>query len=264
MEAPMKWMGALVLALAGCGSSGGGGPGRGGVVDPPAAVDMAEAPYVDVSRIWAHSGDTLYSVDPVTFDLQTVGKFGVRESMTDLAVTPNGEVYGISMTSLYRIERSAARATVVFDKISQENVALTFQTDGTLLMADKPGSVRVINPTSGAISDVGIYGGGFNTAGDLVAVADGTMYGISESGPGSSVGSNVLITVDGQGRATPVGGIGFDEVWGLAYAGGRVLAFTSRGEIISIDRATGKGTLVRSFQGVRFYGAGTSPLMPVM
>jgi hypothetical protein len=112
---------------------------------------------------------------------------------------------------------------------------------------------------------VGQYGTGFDTAGDLVSVADGTMFGISAKGPGSSKYSNVLLTVDPKtGVATGVGPIGYDEVFGIAYSAGNVLAFTRGGEIIRIDPKTGAGTVARIYPDREFFGAGTSPLVPIL
>lgn len=262
----------VVALLAGCDSTGGrvNGPAYdfGGLVDfgarDFAGLDLAEPPQVDPTIIYAHEASTLYTVDPVTFDVTTVGSFGVSDSMTDLAVTPDGSIYTISTTSLYSVDSSTAKATLLMSNITSSNVALTFQTDGTLLASDKSGTVRVIDPVAKTVHDIGTYGSGFNTAGDLVAVSNGTLFGISETGPGSSSTSNVLLLVDPtSGKATGVGGIGYDQVFGLAYAGGRVLAFTGTGDIIAIDHTTGQGTLVRSYPSKSWYGAGTSPLVPI-
>jgi hypothetical protein len=277
----MKYVLGLLL-LAGC--SEGGRSVRGGLDDLGGAsgdlagvtFDLAEIPLasgdggvVDVNRIYAHTGDTLYIVDPVSFNLTTVGKFtlsgpGTLESMTDLAVAPSGEVYTISKTSLYKVNPTDAKATRLLSNITTSNVALTFQTDGTLLATDQAGAVRVIDPSTGNVKEIGSYGSGFNSAGDLVAVSDGTMFGISATGPGSTSTSNVLIIVDPQtGKATGVGPIGFDNVFGLAYSNGQVIAFTSSGQIITIDHTTGKGKLVKTISNHAFYGAGTSPLVPI-
>jgi outer membrane protein assembly factor BamB len=184
--------------------------------------------------------------------------------MTDLAVTPAGELYTISRTSIYSVNRTTAKATkLALDPLTSSNVALTCLIDGTILAADADGNLREIDIANNRVISRGAYGGGFDTAGDLVVILDGTVFGISKSGPGSTLTSNVLITVDvaNNGRATGVGPIGFESVFGVAYNNGRVLAFTKDGDIITIDPATGKGTRVKS-TGEAFYGAGSSPLVP--
>jgi hypothetical protein len=143
---------------------------------------------------------------------------------------------------------------------------MTFLPDGTLLAADKEGGVRRIDPSSGLVTELGAYGDGYGTAGDLVAVTDGTMYAIADDGPdGDEWDDNVLLAIDAATGAyqTAIGRLGFGGVFGVAYTGGRIYAFTREGGVIEVDRATGAGTLVRSHPDVDFYGAGVSPLVEV-
>jgi hypothetical protein len=251
-----------------------GGPGDvdlAGFVHTGEPVDLAGFDFPpQLGIIYAHTATTLYTVDPMTYALHTIGDFGGTDAMTDLAVTPDGNVYTISKTALYKVNATTGAATQLFAGIATSNVALTFLNNGTLLAADQAGGVRVIDPVTGDVQELGTYGAGYDTAGDLVAIADGTMFGVSTKAPGiATTKKNVLIKVNVTATtapATTVGGIGYDGVFGVAYAGGRVLAFTSGGLIISIDPSTGKGTQVadHSAQNIKFYGAGTSPLVPVL
>ena len=104
-------------------------------------------------------------------------------------------------------------------------------------------------------------------AGDLVAVADGTMYGISDHGSTDAYTSNWLITINTTTGhyISAIGQIGYGTVFGVAYAGGHIYAFTGEtdGKLIEIDRATGAGTLKRTYPGISFWGAGVSPMVPV-
>ena len=240
-----------------------------GFIDPAlekptdfAAVDLPPT----FETIWAHTGTTLYTVDPTSFDLNKVGDFNGPEDMTDLAVTPDGNIYTVSRTGVYSVDRTTGKALTIATSIASSNVALTFRLDGTLLAADQAGNVIVIDTTNGSTTTVGNYSTNksYDTAGDLVAVADGTMYGVSTKAPGVSSTSNVLIKVNtSTAKATTVGPIGYTGVFGTAYSAGRVLAFTKTGQIIQIDPSTGDGTLVATHAGVAFYGAGTSPLVPI-
>jgi hypothetical protein len=141
--------------------------------------------------------------------------------------------------------------------------SLTFLPDGTLLAADSNGDVQIINPSTGATTAVGNYGSGLVSAGDLVAVRSGIMYGTSSTtaGGGDASADNILIRVDTTtGVATAVGPIGFADVWGLAYSNARVIGFTTAGQIVKIDPQTGAGTLLAT-PGIMFWGAGQSPLV---
>ena len=254
---------ALLFAVSACGprASGlpdpepdGGTDTDSGNVDPPPAV------------MYVHTPEALYTIDDQSFDLVPVGDFGIEagDEITDLAVTPNGNVYGISTDKLFRIDSGTGLATFVADVPGIVNVGMTFLNDGTLLATDKAGGVRQIDPTTGEISEVGSFGGGFATAGDLVAVADGTMFAISDEGPnGDERDNNVLLTVDtASGVATPVGQIGYGRVFGCAVANNAVYAFTDAGEVIEIEPSTGAGQLVRTHDQI-FWGAGVTPLVVV-
>jgi len=263
---------AFVLAAGGCSHGVGNIPdmpkGSGDLAgfvnnDEDLAIAYDFPPQLGI--IYAHTGTTLYTVDPSSYDLTTVGDFGGMDDMTDLAVTPDGNVYTISRTSLYKVDTNTGAATQLFAGIASSNVALTFRDDGTLVAADQAGAVRIIDPSSGNVTELGTYGTGYDTAGDLVAIADGTMYGVSTKAPSLGSNTNILIKVNtATAKATSVGKIGYTGVYGVAYAGGRVLAFTSTGQIIRIDPSTGIGTLVKTHSGLKFYGAGTSPLVPVL
>jgi hypothetical protein len=213
--------------------------------------------------IWAHSSTDLYKVDPNTFALTHVGAFG-QSDITDIAVTPSGDLWAISFSSLYRVDKTTAAATLVASLSGSGNNGLTFLPNGNLLAADGTGDVKQINTSTGATTDLGNFGNGLSSSGDLVAVGP-VMYGISSTGAGGSDASanNVLLRVDiASGVATVVGPIGFGQVWGLAYVNKRVIAFNTKGQIIQIDPATGAGTLL-STTNVQFWGAGMSPNVPV-
>jgi outer membrane protein assembly factor BamB len=172
------------------------------------------------------------------------------------------------MSKLWKVDPITAAATMIANIPQSETlVAMTFLPDNTLLVSDDQGEVFRIDPVNGQTSTIGSYGMMLATAGDLVAVADGTMYGMSDKKPGGMAASmsNVLLKVDtANGRATPIGtGIGYGKVFGMAYVNGKVYAFTDAGEIVEIDRMTGTGRLVKTFMGKQFWGAGVTPLVTI-
>ncbi len=77
---------------------GGGGPGGGG--SGPAPI------------IYIHTNTTLYKADPSASDLavqkvgdiECIGGAGEDTSLTDLAVSAAGEIWGVSKTNVYRLE----------------------------------------------------------------------------------------------------------------------------------------------------------------
>ncbi len=233
----------------------------------PASAD-ARGPVADagpnVTRMFVHTEDTLYLIDDIDFALTEVGTFDAPDGdrMTDLAVTPDGEIYTISGTALYRVDRNTAKATKVGDVAGTDNVGMTFRIDGTLLATDQVGAVRKIDPQSGQVTELGEFGSGYATAGDLVAVADGRMFAISDEGPnGNEDVNNVLITINPDTGAfvDSIGQIGWGRVFGCAVANNRIYAFTDEGYVIEINASNGVGTERAYYPNVSFWGAGVTP-----
>ncbi len=259
----------VVIGLTACGPSvssrvdGGDGDGASSVDSGPHADAL---PYPVL--MYVQTADTLYTIDDVSFELTEIGTFqNGGDDITDIAVTPNGTLYGISNTTLYTIDKDTGEAAWQAELgESATNVGLTFLPDGTLLATDQDGGVRQIDPINGNVTERGSFGGGYATAGDLVAVADGTMYAISDEGPyGNEQDDNLLLTINTDTGAyiEEIGPIGYGGVFGCAYDNGHVYAFTRDGLVIEIDRNTGAGTLKRTYDGTAFWGAGVTPLVVV-
>jgi len=246
-------------------------------VDTKKPVDLADVgdyTIPDNWKMWAHSKNQLFSILPNTLELTLVGEFGPdAPDINDLAVTPDNKVYALSQTALYEVDRKTAQITKLTDvETSSSNVALTFEVSGTLLAADKDGNLRRIDPKTGEITEIGSYGEGFGAGGDLVGVANGTVYGVNDFG--EKKWDNYLVKVDpATGKATEVGAIGFHHVWGLCYWRGTIYGLTrgnsdpdptknAPGQLIAIDPELGYGTLVESYP-YEFWGGAVIPLAPL-
>jgi hypothetical protein len=140
--------------------------------------------------------------------------------------------------------------------------ALTYLSDDRLLSADTDGNVYELDVSPNVLFVIGLgnYGSGQVTAGDLVSVDDGTMWGLTKSGGAATDTNNVLMIVNNVGgTGTPVGATGFGKLWGTAYSHHRILAVSSTGDIVEINPFTGAGTLKRTHAGLSFYGAASNP-----
>jgi len=213
--------------------------------------------------IWANSPTTLYRIDPSTFVVTTVGKFNSGDSITDLALTPSGDLYAISFTELYKVDKSTGAATPIKTLSGTGNDGMTFLPNGNLIAGDSAGDLTLINPSTGSISTIGNFGSGLKMAGDMVAVKNGTTYGTSSAAAGGAdaTSNNVLMQVDvATGHATAIGPTGHANVWGVAYANGHVIGFDTAGEILQIDPATGASTVLAQ-KSIEFWGATQSPLV---
>lgn len=273
MNSISKSAAALFLAsivAVGCGTDGNSGELPDGSITTP-TIDADVGP--ETIRMFVHTDDTLYRIDNQNFALLEVGPFNAPngERMTDLAITPDGEIYTISSSTsetksaLWTINKNSGQATHVADVGevgAQANVGMTFLIDGTLLATDKTGGVRKIDPLTGAVTELGEFGQGYATAGDLVGIEDGRMFAISDMGPnGNEATNNVLITINPETGAfiSSIGQIGWGRVFGSAVANNRIYAFTDEGYVIEINPSNGVGTERALYSDIRFWGAGVTP-----
>jgi hypothetical protein len=195
--------------------------------------------------------------------------------ITDLAVTPDNQIWVISATTLYTANPTDGHVTS-FGSIAscgKGNVALAADLTGHLYVGDFEGAVCTLDRTTSPPTVVPpvLLGAGYALVGDFAVVGDGTMFGTVYLLSATQSGPNFLATI------APTSGVvtaratstGFVKLFGVAYAGGKVLAFShdGSGDAIAIDPATGVGTLYGSLSdptthaAVAFQGAGVNPLV---
>ncbi len=279
--------GFVAVAAAGCGDDAGlddpwahrdGGVGDGGAMDAAVnpgdgAVDPDAVTPVLQDKVYAHSADTLYEVDPNDLTVTVVGDFGwpagsAGEQMTDIALDEDGHMVGVTFNRVYAVDKDTAECTYLSDLQSGmynglswvEGVAVDPNVK-TLVGVNTGGDYLAIDPGTGSSSQVGAYGGGYGSSGDLVYVRGA---GIFATATHTSYGTDVLVSIHApDGQATLIGETGFDSIWGLAYWGGVLFGFTDSGEFLTIDPDTGQGTLVES-TGHSFWGAGVTTTAPIV
>jgi hypothetical protein len=141
------------------GSSGGSGSGGDGGVTTKTIV-------------YAHTDNTLFSVDPATSAVTMIGQFtGGATTITDLAVDVNNEVYVNSETAVFKAALpSGGTGSVTLTQLAAftgvtNMYALAFTPKGsldpnneTLLGGDGAGTVWAIDTTSGATKNLGNFG----------------------------------------------------------------------------------------------------------
>ncbi len=230
-------------------------------MDLAGVVTTGGSVVTDPNAILVHEAKTLYTVDPNTFDLTTIGDFGVTDDITDLAIDPDGHLVAISYTGLYSVDFASGHATLIADKIFTDMNALAYLSDGRLLSADIEGNVYQLTLSGGAptVTSLGAYGNSRTTAGDLVSVDDGTLWGLTNGGSSSDSDNGLMIVNNVDGHGTDLGATGFGKLWGSAYSNGRIVAFSSTGQVVGIDPSTGAGTLLTTHAGKSFLGAASAP-----
>jgi hypothetical protein len=160
--------------------------------------------------------------------------------MTDIAFAPDGRLFGMTFTGLYEIDPETAQATFIANHGVPGGNALVFQNDLVLLAAGS---------SSSSLYQVNLGGGSF-ALGDVGALSAGDLAFYGQELYLSSL-SNQLIRIDlgPPATGTPVGPLGFANVYGLATGDDGVLYGVSGTQLFSIDPDTGMGTLEVDYAG---------------
>jgi hypothetical protein len=290
----MKGSLGIALFLVACGPSG----GRGGPGGPDASTGQQPDSQQgngggsgqqgcgglnNCYSVYAHSNDTLYVVDLMAKTLQVIGKFNApnNDVITDLAVAPDNTIYVISNTAIYTANATDGHVTKIgsLAACGTKGVALTTTPTGEIWTGDFSGALCKIDVSVSppAVSSPVTMGSGMALSGDLVGVADGTIYGtaykLSDSANTGTQASNVLVKIDlTTGAVTQMGPTGYPKLFGTSFAQDGVIGFThdGTGHVISIDPTTGAATPFATFmdpttnQPISFAGAGVNSLVPVI
>jgi len=283
---------ALVLALAACGPSQGDDDDDTPIVDARTTDGPADAAPGDTSnelpsRVYAHTGKTLYRLETATLAETRIGDFTNlgTSSMTDIAVDRDERMVGITMTKIYEVDPATAAATelATFGTV-RGFTSLSFvpadpaNPDGPeiLIAANDGGLVYRIDVDmvahTATATQIGAYGmqGGttIGSSGDIVSVRGfGTVATVNVG-----TGRDYLARLDPTmgWKATVVGtGTGFDNIFGLGFWAGKLYGFVDDGAVamtgafVEINPTTGAATLVRA-GNLRWFGAGVTTVAPLI
>jgi hypothetical protein len=265
----------VVIALAACGS-----PSRNthpdglacGGCDAANGSDSQIVGNPGTTSIYAHTATALYRVDPDTYTITQVGDFGLSflEVMTDLGIDQNGNLMGVSFSSVYMVDATTGHATQLssgsllqqFNGLSFVPAAAVGGTGADVLIGTdrSDGNVYRVDPATGMTTVIGSMGGSYVSSGDVVSV-DG--FGTVQTVVGTT--HDVLAKLDPVTfTAHPIGtNTGFDKIYGIGFWKGKVFGFTYTGQLITIDPTSGVGTLVAS-GGPQWNGAAVTTTAPVI
>ena len=277
----MRILVAITLAAA-CGPNGRGdgpdatGSGSGSGTDGSAG---------DSSRVYAHSGSTLYRIDTQTLQAISIGSMSGlgTQSLTDLAIDKSDHMVGITLDKLYTIDATSGTVTLIKD-LSQSARGFTslsyvpgdFNNPAVadiLVSANDQGDVFQIDATTGGATKIGSYGsvasGKVVSSGDLIGVRGFGIYATVDVG---TEPMDYLAKIDPANgwKATPLGtGTQHNNIFGLGFWGGKIYGFVdtgasaSGGTMIEIDPNTGASTDLTS-GNVRWFGAGVATDAPII
>jgi hypothetical protein len=208
------------------------------------------------AAVAAHAGPTLWlstgnnelaTVDVATGSTSVVGT--TSTFMTDIAFNTVGDLYGISFSNLYSIDKTNANTTLIGSLGSFNGTAnaLVFGADGTLYMAGS--TLYTVNVGTGAVTAVG-SGIGFQSAGDLAFVG-GTLFMAASNGD--------LVSIDtSTGVGTSIGTMGSGSVFGLATPDNATLYGVDGQNVVQINTSNGNATFVSTFNPTLGFAAGSA------
>ncbi len=245
--------------------------------DAPAAADAqttdARMPPPN-SAIFAHSSTELFRIDPVSLNQTSVGTFtfaGDSENITDIAIDKSGVMLGISLFSVYSIDKDTAAATLLstFPTGQGGLTSLSFVPEDLndasspelLVAADFEGEVWQINPNTGQRTSLGNYGTGIGSSGDIVSIVGfGTFATVNVEGESTD---HLARLNPATWAASVIGDTGRDKIFGIGFWGGDIYGFTDNMEFVTIDAFTGMVTDTR-VSSVQWWGAAVTTLAPVV
>jgi hypothetical protein len=270
----------VLVSLIGCGPSARDAADAG---PTPDATDDDASPPVEMSRVYAHSGQMLYRIDTTTNAPELVGALtGLgTQSLTDLAIDREDRMVGITLDKLVEIDPATGATTLIRDlsQTARGFTSLSFvPTDlddpaspERLVAANDQGAVFAIDPVTGGASVIGDYGtvaaGKVRSSGDLIAVRGFGIYATVTIGePLENL--DYLARIDpATWQATPLGiGTEFDRIFGLGFWRGTIYGFVDDGiggVFLSIDPNTGASSPIAG-GSVRWYGAGVATDAPIV
>lgn len=197
-----------------------------------AALASHAAPILWVST----GGAQLATVDVSTGATSVIG--GTGTALTDIAFSPTGDLYGISFSSLYKVNQGTGASTLIggLGSFSGTANALVFGADGTLYMAGN--TLYTVNTSTGAAAAIG-SGIGYQSGGDLAFVG-GNLF-MASSG-------NQLIKVNTTtGGGSLVGNLGVAGMFGLATPDNVVLYGVAGQNVYTVNTGTGAAAFQSTF-----------------
>lgn len=221
-----------------------------------------------IAEVYGNSPDVLYKLDPDTKQVTTIGPFQGCDSVIDIALDKDSNLYGTTFAGLYRIDRDTAACTLIAQGAYPNS--LSFVPAGTVHPTEETlvgyeGSTYVkIDTQTGLIVDIGTLSGGLVSSGDIVSVKNGkTLLTVN----GTNCNDCIVEVNPATGDLVKNwGSLGFGSVFGLAFWAGSAYGFDSGGDLFQIDFTNNVlSTVLIPLPGnpdLVFWGAGSTTSAP--
>ncbi len=194
----------------------------------------------------AHDDTTLYDVRLPSGQVNVIG--ATQSQLTDIALSPSNQLFGIGFGALYTVSQQNGTATFAKNLSGGSLNGADFAPDGTLWVSGGS-SVYTANTVSGTLMYVASFPPGMTSSGDLAWVGT-RLLATAVTGGGDDLVEVSLITK----TSTVIGATGFTCIWGLAAFGTTLYGLTCEGRVLSIDTTTGKATQLNTSTAT-FWGA---------
>jgi hypothetical protein len=195
----------------------------------------------------------LYRLDSATGSAGLIGSINIQ-SVTDLAFQ-GPTLWGLTFTQFIRIDPRTGAGVVIGNTTQNDLNGLAVSRDGEIYSAGfNSQQLMRIDPVTGSASPVGALGG-FTSSGDLAFDSNNQLYGALNNAAGNLVLATINPTT---GAAAAIGNIGSATCYGLAFHCCRLYGVTATGEVLSINCATGAGTVIGR-NGIDQYGLSSAP-----
>ena len=318
----------LALSSTGCSAAGrstsfdddggGAGPGEAGIVPGSSGGLGSSDGGIDGTApsgaplLYAHTDTTLFQLDPQNIggpmttvgDFDCVGSNKAAKTMTDIAVTKDGKLFGVSEGAAFplTIQGSNVHCETTWPLPMTKFYGLTVAPENTLgaqevlIAADGQGGLYQIDATSGTPTQVGTLGTDPKTklpwalSGDIVFLANsGAPIGFAtvRTCPSGKACATVdtLIEVDvsaikpgkqsvlksvrgdttkGSWCTNSASPQSFGSMFGIVAYKDVVYGFSRAGDVVEIHNTDGTACLVSSDMTRKFAGAGITTIAPVV
>ena len=196
---------------------------------------------------------TIGSIDTATGIFTPIITSG-PSSLTDIALDGSGQLFGTTQSDLYKFNPVTNSSTLIGALGTFIN-GLGFATNGNLYGTGGSNFYQ-INTTTGAATQVGGNIANFSSAGDIVFNPTTNQFLATSLNPNNST----LYSIALNGAASPIGNIGFGNVYGTFFEGGQLFGYTDNRRQIKIDLASGVGTFDRDITGTTLTIGGAASL----
>jgi hypothetical protein len=212
-------------------------------------------------------------MDPFSYEIVEIGQFSFNQSqgqVTDIAIDRWGVLYAVTFNDIFVCNPASAACIYLGDLPSSFN-GLTMvppgtidENDDTLIGIANNGTWHVITIVNqvAQLNQIGQYGGGMTSSGDVFSIAGtGTFGAVNKLGVNNG---DVIVESDpttGMVMGEIATTVGYTSLYGLAGWENKIFGFNEGGQVLEIDPMGGQVQVVAN-TNYAWWGAGVFSVLP--